>query len=199
MAFGVARVAAALSAFARSHPGIEVELIITNRPIDLIEEQVDIAIHVGLLRDSGLRSRTLTTFNSVVCASPGYLADRGTPLTPSDIGRHNCITYASGGGAPGDWRFLDANGPIQVEIASSTFKSNSAGAVVVAALDGQGLALVPDYLVREHLESGALVEVLQQYRPAPSLVRALYAPGRFLPAKSRAFIDHLVEYFAVPQ
>lgn len=176
--------------FLAEHPGLEIDLQIADRKIDLIEEGIDVAIRIGNLRDSALRARRLGTARRVCVASEAYLAAHGAPQTPMDLPRHQCVLYSLlATGAV--WPFEAA--PITV---SGRFRVNSPEGVRAAVLDGLGIGMMPRWLFDSEIASGR-VRILLPDWPIPALpIHALYAEKRLLPRRASVFMDRLAESFA---
>jgi len=196
MSFGARHLAATVSEFCDRHPGVRVEMVLNDRVVDLIEEGYDVAVRIGRLADSGLIVRRLTTCRLVVCASPGYLARRGTPRTPADLLEHNCLlyAYASNGGV---WRFQGEEGEAEVRLAGDVVVNNG-DALLAAALAGQGVILQPTFIVGAALRQGCLVSLLPGWRLADLDVHAAYPSMRHLSPKVRSFVDFLAGRFRDP-
>jgi DNA-binding transcriptional LysR family regulator len=194
--FGILHLAPAIADFTARFPGISVELILSERPVDLIAEGFDVAVRVEEMPDSSLIARQLAPCRMVVCGAPSYFERHGVPRTPSDLSAHNCLTPA------GDvlpyyhaWHLTAADGTALNISPSGNLRSNSGAVLKVAALAGHGLACLPTYFVGEALQSGRLVTVLDDYIASPLTLRALYPHNRHLSAKVRAFVDFLVARF----
>jgi DNA-binding transcriptional LysR family regulator len=194
--FGILHLAPAIADFTARFPGISVELMLSERPVDLIAEGFDVAVRVEEMPDSSLIARQLAPCRMVVCGAPSYFERHGVPRTPSDLSAHNCLTPA------GDvlpyyhaWHLTAADGTALNISPNGNLRSNSGAVLKVAALAGHGLACLPTYFVGEALESGRLVTVLDDYMAPPLTLRALYPHNRHLSAKVRAFVDFLVARF----
>jgi DNA-binding transcriptional LysR family regulator len=198
VSFGCRQIAPLLSEFARSHPLVTVELGLNDRYVDLIEEGWDLAIRIGSLNDSSLIARRIASCRTAVCASPSYIAARGSPRSLSDLTDHNCLGYtlARQTGA-GNWTF-GAGGEISVAV-SGNLRANNGDALRAAAIAGQGIIYQPTFIVADELCDGTLV-ALTLDRPTQELngVYAVYPPERHPAAKVRAFIDFLADRF-VPE
>jgi DNA-binding transcriptional LysR family regulator len=176
-----------LAEYLRLHPQVQVDLVLQDRRVDLLEEGLDAAIRAGSLPDSGLLARALSPLQLVVCASPAYLAARGTPGTPGDLAAHECLPFAHAAG-PGVWHFTGAEGPVAVAVGGKLLANNS-HALRVAALEGIGVAMLPDVLVADDLAGGRLVRLLPGHA-APSLpLHLLTLPDRNPTPKLRSFAD----------
>lgn len=193
VSFGRLQLAPALPRFLAQHPGVAVDLLLLDRVVDLIDEGIDIAIRPGVLEDSSLVSRKLGEFRRVVCAAPAYLEDRGVPLTPQDLEHHDCIVFTLLDSSQ-IWRFCTPDGDVRIPI-SGPLRSNSLDATVAAAVGGAGLVLAPGWLVREHLAAGRLVAVLESFEPPAIPIHALFPHARLLSARTRIFLDFLVEHW----
>jgi DNA-binding transcriptional LysR family regulator len=196
MSFGAHHLAAAVAEFCGRNAGVRVEMVLNDRVVDLIEEGYDVAVRIGRLADSGLIARRLSTCRLVVCASPDYLARRGTPRTPPDLLEHNCLlyAYASNGGA---WRFHGEGGETEVRLAGDVVVNNG-DALLAAALAGQGVILQPTFIVGDALRQRRLVRLLPGWQLADLDVHAVYPTTRHLSPKVRSFVDFLTGRFRDP-
>ena len=193
ISFGRMHLAPLWPRFMAMHPKVALEVTLADRLVDLVEEGYDLAVRIAQLPSSTLVTRQLTSTRLVLCASPDYLKRRGTPLHPSDLVQHDAIAYTLL--ATGDlWEFDGPDGRISVKVKPS-MRSNSGDTSCAAALLARGIALEPDFLVGAHLKSGALVEVLPEYRSHELGVYAVYPSRKHLTPKVRALIDYLVAAF----
>ena len=197
LALGTARIAPALPRFAAAYPSVTVELILTDRYVDLVEEGFDMAVTMNQPPESSYITRTLGSTGTLLCGAPAYLAQHGTPDSPAALTGHNCLSLLTPqlGGA---WRFTRADGSVETVKVSGNVRSNSAAALLAVMLLGQGLSFLPDFLVAPALAEGRLVRLLPEYSTPPIPVHMVYSPGRHLTAKLRAFADFLIETFAPP-
>ncbi|WP_051587934.1 LysR family transcriptional regulator [Actibacterium mucosum] len=187
--FGVNHLADLITEFLAAYPDMEIDLTLSNRYIDLLDEGIDVAIRIGELPDSSLVARKLAPSVIMLCASPEYLARAGTPVHPQDLQNHRCIIDTNFRTAP-MWRFardgethrLRANGPLRV---------NSATITRSLLLGGQGVGLIPYFQVREDLQAGRLIALLSDYSLFNANIYAVYPPNRHLSAKTRAFVDFI--------
>jgi DNA-binding transcriptional LysR family regulator len=190
--FGRLHVLPVLVGFLRAFPEIDVRLILADRVIDLFDDQVDVAVRIAALPDSSLVATGVGTIRRIVCASPAYLAERGTPKRPGELVGHDCITFA--GLTPANlWTFQDGPAEEQVPVRSRLVVT-TAEAAVDAALAGLGLTRVLSYQAEEAVRAGRLAMVLEAFEPPPSPVHLVHRGGRILPLKLRAFLD-----FATPR
>ena len=181
-----------LAEFLRVYPKINVRLVLVDRIVSLPEDHVDVALRVGVLPDSRLIALRVGSVHRVACASPDYLAARGTPSTPDDLAKHDCITY-EGVLAEDAWKFVRDQIEISVLI-NPRLSVSHVDAACDAARASIGIARVFFHHVAESIETGTLVTVLDDFETKPLPVNLLYTAGRFLPIKVRAFLD-----FAAPR
>ncbi|MDD3444723.1 MAG: LysR family transcriptional regulator [Zavarzinia sp.] len=189
--FGRLHVLPVITAFLAAYPAIDVRLELGDRNVNLQEEQIDAAIRIGHLPDSGLRARRVGVVRRVVCAAPAYLAARGVPARPEDLAAHDCITFANLM-APDRWYFGEGRRERPVPI-HSRMTVNTAEAAIEAASAGLGLTRVLSYQVARAVADGRLSVVLADDEPGPWPVHILYGDG-LVPRKLRAFVD-----FAAPR
>ena len=176
--------------FLRAYPDLQLDLQISDRFVNLIDEGAELALRIGQLSDSALRARRIGLFKRVCVAETGYLETRGSPQTPEDLGAHDCIVYSllSTGAV---WRFAATEVPV-----SGRIRVNSPQAVREAALAGLGIALGPSWLFEEGLRTGRLQRVLEGYEAPPVPIHMLYVANRLLPRRAIAFMDFIADAFA---
>jgi len=176
--------------FLRAYPDLELDLQISDRFVNLIDEGAELALRIGQLSDSALRARRIGLFQRVCVAATGYLEERGFPQTPEDLGKHDCIVYSllSTGAV---WRFSETEVPV-----SGRLRVNSPQAVREAALAGLGIALGPSWLFDEGLRTGRLQRVLQGYEAPLVPIHMLYVANRLLPRRAIAFMDFIADAFS---
>ena len=191
--FGALHIAPAISEFLGRYPDLQIEMTLNDRFVDLVEEGFDLAIRIARLTDSSLIARRIAPDRRVVCGTPAYFARRGTPTSPEDLVRHNCISYTYMT-VPDQWQFVegDATRSIAVE---GNFRANNADAMRAVVLAGLGLAMLPTFAVGAELQAGRLQAVLERYTPSRTSVYAVYPHSRHLSAKVRAFVDFLADRF----
>lgn len=197
MSFGFRHLAPALGGFMQAFPDVRVELTLADRMVSLIEENVDVAIRIGELRDSSLIARKLATCRMVLCASPAYLKRHGAPKHPKDISAHACLFYTYWL-AGDEWRFTRRNEEALVHAGEAALRSNNGDAIAEAAAAGAGIALQPDFIVGPLINEGRLVELLPAWRAAEFGIYAVHPQSQFVPAKSRAFMEHLAKAYLRP-
>src|SRR5262245_29190698 len=182
-----------IAEFVSLYPEVSVNLAMTDRMIDLVEEGFDLAVRNMLVPDSSLIARCVATYRYVVCGSPDYLAGRGVPREPADLANHNCLIYSHSAWG-NEWRFAGPNGEQSVAVAGN-LHANSDNALRLAAVHGQGLALAPSFLLIHEIQSGRLVPVLAEFLQTDHAINAIYPHRHHLSAKVRSFIDLLVKHF----
>jgi DNA-binding transcriptional LysR family regulator len=194
--FGLMHLAPLWPAFLALHPRVVLDVTLSDRVVDLVDEGFDLAVRIARLQESSLISRPLTATRLILCASPEYLRRHGAPAHPSELARHPVIAYSLL--TMGDqWEFAGPPGgadPILVKVAPR-MRTNSGDTCVAAALQHMGIVLQPSFLVGNHLASGALVEVMPQFRSIELGVYAVYPSRRHLTPKVRALVDFLVDAF----
>lgn len=174
--------------FLRDYPSIDVRMMLADRRLNLIEDHIDIGLRVGELEDFSLVVKKVGTVRRVVCASPAYLARRGTPKTPADLKNHDCITFENTL-SPQTWEFGIGKGEKSFPIHSRLIVS-TAEAAIDAAIGGLGLTRMLDYQIAPQRRAGALELVLETYKSSPKPVHLIYEAGRHLPLKIRTFLDY---------
>lgn len=190
--FGAFHLVPLLAEFMQTYPRVQVELKLSDRAVDLVEEGFDLAIEVGRLADSSMIVRTLSYSRLVVCGAPGYFERHGVPRTPEDLKDHNCLTSTRF--PPHDeWPFRGPSGDMRYKV-NGRFRSNIGDAVHRMAVNGLGLTMLPTYMVGRDLQLGRLQAVLTEYQPEPYAIAALYPDRRFLPVKVRSLMDFLSEH-----
>lgn len=194
-AFGMYQLTPALPEFLARHPEIQVEITVTDRIVDLIEEGADLGIRLGTLPDSSLVARKICDFERVVCASPGYLRRHGVPRKAADLLRHNCLSI-SHSPALRRWQFKARDGGVEHIEVSGTVSANSAESLLQLALLGVGIIRLSDAIVGKPIRERRLVRVLQNIQHAePVPLHAVYPQGRHRSPRLAAMIDFLVERF----
>lgn len=181
--------APALSAFAARHPAVEVEIVCSDRLVDLVEEQFDVAIRASRLKDSALVARPLGLLRNVIVASPRYVAEHGEPRHPKDLASHACLVFG-GGSERGHYR-LTRKGREEAVSVRGHLVANDFDLLHDGAVEGLGIAMLPYPRVQDDYETGRLVRVLPEWCAPSFPIHAVYPSTRHLSPKVRAFIDHL--------
>ena len=191
--FGACVIAPLAATFQQMYPLVRVELELSNRVVDLIDEGFDLAIRIGDLGDADLVAKSLMPYRMVICAAPSYLARYGRPETPEDLSAHRCLSHSVWSGRSG-WKLSGWDGPTLV--GEPVLTCNDGNGLRAAAIAGVGLLLQPEVLVANDLANGTLVQVLQAYSPKPRPVHIVYRQdARPLPKLIR-FVEHLLEHGA---
>ena len=192
--FGTRYVAPAVSEYLAAYPDVSVDLALDDRQLDLVADGFDLAIRFGELADSSVIARRLGSAHMVLCASPGYLMRHGEPASLDELGRSNCLIYSRS--ARPTWRFTESDGNTRTVCVEGRLRASNGDALRVLALEGQGIALLPDYIVSDDLRAGRLVPLMTAYKPVELPIQAIYPHSRFVPAKVRTFIGCLAARFA---
>ncbi len=187
--FGVLHLAPLWSGFMAKNPDVELEVNLSDRMVDVVEEGIDLAVRIARLHSSSLVSRQLSSTRLVLCASKRYLRKHGTPRNPEDLGRRDVLAYSLL--MTGDtWEFTGPDGPVSVRV-KPRLRTNSGDTCRAVALGHEGIILQPTFMVHEDLRTGALVEVLPQYRSVELGIYAVYPTRKHLSPKVRVLIDYL--------
>ena len=194
LSFGVRHLAPAVAAFLNEYPEVSARVTLDDRFVELVAEGYDLAIRVGALPDSSLMAKKLGESAMTLIAAPRYLERRGWPATVDALAEHDLLHYSnlSSGNV---WKLRGAHGEEKQLRATGRLTFNNGDALLRAAEDGLGVALSPAFISAEALRAGQVVEILQDARPEPVGVWAVYPSGRFLQPKLRVFIDFLAERF----
>ena len=194
LGFGRTHVGPAVSSFAKRYPEVEVQLHLTDRPIHLPDDAIDVAIRFGELPDSRLIARKIASNRRLLCAAPEYLKAFGTPETPRDLAQHTCIVLRQNESAFGSWRLSRGKNSESVKVRGN-LSTNDGEVALNWALDGHGILMRAEWNLADHLRKGRLVEVLEEYETPPADIYAVYLERLNLSAKVSCFIEHLREYF----
>ncbi|MCC7079843.1 MAG: LysR family transcriptional regulator [Burkholderiales bacterium] len=193
VAFGRLHVATALPGFLATYPELKIDIVTTDRFVDLAEEAYDVVVRIVDQPTPNLVARKLAPVRRKMVGTPEYFARHGAPRTLEDLQQHNCLTYTYIN--PQDpWRLRGPDGDISVR-ASGNLRINDDDALAEAVLGGLGLALLPTFIIGEQLQAGRLQSVLSEYIPLERHIYAVYLANRHVSAKVRAFIDFLVKRY----
>lgn len=193
LSFGISHLSAALPGFLERYPEIELEMNMTDRHVDLVEEGWDVAVRIGRLADSSLIQRRLAPIRRLAAASPAYLERRGKPLVPQDLEGHDCLTH--GGAVVAEWRFVSPEGQaLQVGV-HGRFLADNGDVLRDMAVAGLGVVMLPSFFLGDDIRAGRLVPLLERFIPLDVSLNAVYPHGRHLSPKVRAFVDYLAETF----
>ena len=198
LSFGVLHLAPLWPRFAQLYPKVSLDIELSDRVVDLVEEGYDLAIRITNLPNSQLVSRQLATTRMIACASPQYLAQHGTPAHPDELAQHEVISY-SYFAARDEWTFTAPHETPVVVHTHARIHANNGDTCRAVALEHQGIILQPDFIVADDLRRGDLVELLPTWRTMTLGIHAVYPSRKHLPIKTRRLVDFLVEGFAVPR
>lgn len=197
LSYGLREFARVLPDFRARYPGLRLDIDLSDRTVDLVNEGIDVAVRIGASPAPNLIARKIAPVRIVVCAAPSYLARRGFPQLPEDLAGHDTLAYSLL--ATGDtWIFHDSMGaehPVRME---PSVHANNGDLLRKLALAGGGIISVPNFIIAEDLVSGALVPLLEGWQRGESHVYAVYLSRKFLSPKVRVFIDYLVETLGSP-
>ncbi|MGQ7301245.1 LysR family transcriptional regulator [Marinobacter nauticus] len=189
MSFGLTHITGAIDSFLARYPDIEIDLQLSDRMVDLVEQGVDMAIRIrSTLADSSLLAKPLRQSRNIVCAAPGYLEHSPAIHTPADLAAQNCLMFNLHD-RPRVWALGDKE-----VVVSGNYRTDSSLAIRQSLLNGAGVGLVPRFLVQQDLDNGALVALLPEYPPQPYTVFALFPPGRKQPTKVRLLLEHIDQH-----
>ncbi|QTT90459.1 LysR family transcriptional regulator [Pseudomonas chlororaphis] len=184
-----------VTGFLREYPEVEIDLHLTDRYIDLVEEGYEAAFRIGPLADSSLTARPLAPYRLIACAAPAYLAARGTPRVPADLEEHECLGYAYWSRpADNQWQFRRDGQVHEVQV-RSRLQVNESKALLSAAVDGFGIVLGPADFLEPARAAGELVQLLPGYEAPSRAMHLLYRPDRQMTAKLRRFVDAAIARF----
>lgn len=190
LSFGATHFAPVLAQLAARYAELEIQASFSDRMVDLVSEGFDAAIRLGVLDDSNLVARRIAPFGGKLVASPDYLAKHGTPRSVEELLAHATINRIND-----EWPLVHAGKPLTVHPRNTRFTADNGAALVPAALAGLGIALLPNFLISEHLANGALVQVMPDHPMPEAGVYVVRPPGGSAPCKVRVLIDIMVERF----
>lgn len=193
ISFAVGHLARVLPQYSERYPQVGLDVTLSDRVINLVEEGYDLAIRIGRIQDSSLVARKIAPVRMLLCAAPAYLDRHGTPQVPDDLQQHRCLTY-SYASAPDEWQFSHAGNNHTVRI-KGPMHANSGDLLRAAALAGMGIILQPSFIVGDDIRSRKLIALLPGFTAAMTQIHAVYPSRRHLSAKVRTFVDYLIEQF----
>lgn len=194
VSFALKHMAKLVTEFQLRYPLVNVDLQLNDRKVDIVDEGFDVAIRIGQLKSSSLIAKHITPIRVILCASPEYLKQHGTPIKPEDLKTHRYLHYS----------YMEIDGKNEVfrwlrtQNTSSALRSNNGDVLVEAAIAGAGIVLQPTFIASKALQSGALVQVLPDFELDPIGLYAMYANRKLLPNKVRCFIDFMEGYYGSP-
>jgi len=188
MSLGLLAVAPVIADFLALHPGIEIDLHLSDARVDIVAEGYDVALRVAALPDSSLRARKLADMRAHLVAAPAYFAAHGRPTHPAQLGEHRCLAYTN---VPGPWRFFGPDGAEVSVRPRGPLSTNSGDAMLPALRAGLAIALLPDFLVDAELAAGTLEALLPDWSPPAGALHLMTPPGTLRPARVEALIEFL--------
>ncbi|ABE75053.1 LysR family transcriptional regulator [Psychrobacter cryohalolentis] len=196
VSFALKHMAKLITDFQIHYPLVKVDLQLTDRKVDIVEEGFDVALRIGQLKSSSLIAKKVAPIRVMLCAAPDYLNKHGTPTQPEDIAEHRYLhySYMNMDGKDDIYQLLKAKYLKQ----GSELRSNNGDVLVDAAIAGAGIVLQPTFIISEALSSGKLVVVLPKLEPEALGLYAVYAHRKLLPHKVRCFIDFVEGYYGTP-
>ncbi|WP_028635102.1 LysR family transcriptional regulator [Pseudomonas parafulva] len=190
--FGQAQLADAVADYVRRYPGVNVELQMLDRTVNLVDERIDLAIRTSNDLDPNLIARRLSVCRSVICAAPSYLSEHGTPQRVEELTRHNCLTHAYFG--HGLWHFEVGGQQVAIPV-SGNISANEAMTLQKATLAGAGIAMLPTYQAADALRNGQLIRLVPKAKPRELSLNAVYTSRKHMPATLRSMLDFLAQRF----
>ena len=178
----------AITSFVEQWPNVAIDIVSTDEAVNLVESRIDLAIRVANALPSNVVAKQLAECRSVICASPKYIEQKGTPLNAQDLADHNCLSFSYFGRS--EWAFRGPNGDESVSIKGS-ISANTPEVLLAAALNGSGISLQPFPSVKHLLDEGKLIQLLPEWHPRTLGVHAIYGTRKQVTPLLRAFIDHL--------
>lgn len=195
LSFGTRYLAPLWGEFMEQHPSISLDIELTDRRVDLLEEGIDLAIRIGKLADSSLVSRRLATCHSILCAAPSYIAKYGQPKTPEDLSQHQVISFATAVNADA-WHLFSPTGEEKIISVKPRMHTNNGDTIRAVVLAGQGIAIQPTFIVAGDIQAGNLVTFLPHWSGPTFGIHALYPSRKHLSLKVKTLIDYLTQQLA---
>lgn len=191
MSFGHLHIAPLIPDFLKRFPKIRIDMVMDDKVVDLVGGGFDLAIRGSDLEDSNLVARRLAPLNNSLCASPEYLAEHGTPLSPTQLSEHNCLAFSYSKDDI-EWHFTQDSQLYSVEVRGN-YQVNNSEALRLAILSGLGIGRLPTFIAGPDIKSGRLIQLLPAYEMPGKSLYAVYPERQYLPAKVRVFLDYLIE------
>jgi DNA-binding transcriptional LysR family regulator len=180
--------------FLDAHPALTTDWVLGDRPVDLVEEGVDLAIRIGRITDQTLIARRIGEMRRITVATPEYWMKNGRPTHPHELKAHDCIVY-TGLATVDEWHFAALDGSPEVVKVKGRVRVSASEGMRSAVLEGLGVAVVPTWLFTDEIERGILQRVLTEYEPDPLPIQAVTPSRRMVPPRVRAFSDYLAAEF----
>ena len=196
--FGSFHIARAIKGYKKQCPKVAIELILTDDFDHQVERGVDLVFRVRELKDSSVVALKISSSRLIVCASPEYLEENGTPITPEDLDDHVCFITSNNVIFTPHWTFNIDGVETAFDVKSNYLTSNIADSLRVAAINGSGLIQLPSYMIGHDIQSGRLKPVLEKYEPKPLSINLIYAHRKHMSMKIRSFVDYMKDFFETP-
>lgn len=196
--FGSFHIARAIKGYKQQYPKVAIELNLSDDFDNLVDRGMDLAFRVGELEDSSVVALKISSSRLIVCASPEYLKENGTPQTPEALQEHVCLVTSNNVIFTPHWTFNIDGVETAMDIKSNYLTSNIADSLRVAAINGSGLIQLPTYMIGLDIQSGRLVPVLEKFEPKPLPINLVYAHRKHMSLKVRSFVDYMQGYFETP-
>lgn len=194
LGFGRRHLAPAISEFVRKFPEISIQMQLSDRPANLIDEGFDIGVVIGTPPDTRVMARRIAVNRRILCASPAYMRKHGTPANPHELTGHDCLVLRENAAAYGTWH-LRRGGKEETVKVRGPLSANDGQSVLTWALEGHGILMRSEWDVRQYLESGQLMQVLPEWSLPPADIHAIYAGHRNISAKVSRFVEFLEAWF----
>ena len=198
VSFGMRYLAPALAEFCELHPQVLLDLDLSDRVVDLVDEGFDLAIRIGQMGSQGMVARRIGWTQLVCCAAPAYLAQHKEPIrVPADLSQHECLSYTNVG-MPNTWHFVGKEGGEESQVSvrvQPRHRANNGQLLASLATKGMGIVYSPDFIVAHEIRAGLLVPLLADYRATRSPIAAVYPSRRHLSAKVRSLVEFLAARF----
>ena len=191
--FGAFHLSRALSLYLKKYTEVTVNIELSHRIPDLVEENIDLAFHVGELNDSMYVSRKIASARRVICASPEYIKKNGMPKKPEELLNHNCLIYMPRNDM-GKWEFLDKGKRKKIKV-TGDIQCNSGDALRVASIQSRGITQLPTYMIGLDIQAGRLEAVLEDFEPEKQPIYAIYNHRKYVSAKIKTFIDFIYDLY----
>ena len=191
--FGAFHLSRALSLYLKKYNEVTVNIELSHRIPDLVEENIDLAFHVGELNDSMYVSRKIASARRVICASPEYIKKNGMPKKPEELLNHNCLIYMPRNDM-GKWEFLDKGKRKKIKV-TGDIQCNSGDALRVASIQSRGITQLPTYMIGLDIQAGRLEAVLEDFEPEKQPIYAIYNHRKYVSAKIKTFIDFIYDLY----
>ncbi|MFT5396117.1 MAG: DNA-binding transcriptional LysR family regulator [Gammaproteobacteria bacterium] len=196
--FGSFHIARAIKGYKQQYPKVAIELNLSDDFDNLVDRGMDLAFRVGELEDSSVIALKISSSRLIVCASPEYLKENGTPQTPEALKDHVCLVTSNNVIFTPHWTFNIDGVKTEFDIKSDYLTSNIADSLRVAAINGSGLIQLPSYMIGLDIQSGRLMPVLEKFEPKPLPINLVYAHRKHMSVKIRSFVDYMQGYFETP-